>query len=282
MLTFFDERAFSDLSVYFDQMRIDYFRHRYGTPDDITGRTVDEVLDILGKNRVHFYGLPWIRPHIRDLLVWAQRETSFSAMFLKLREFMPREAFPSTIKEEQIQIRNHIREIWTASLVLLRHNSSRNEDLDMASFDQRYGPIVQKVLEERYVAPLREDEKEYLLIYTNYLRCALSFVPMRKCKTLLVYVCSALEGSNQFYSLGSGQTVLTQLRATFYEAETGRFPHQKNVKRKTIEKEVEKKEEREEEKENEKENEPEEMEFVRSKGSYLGKKKRELFLTKTV
>jgi hypothetical protein len=48
------------------------------------------------------------------------------------------------------------------------------------------------------------------------------------------------------------------------------------------EKEEGKKEEREEERENEKENEAEEMEFVRSKGSYLGKKKRELFFTKAV
>ena len=92
--------------------------------------------------------------------------------------------------------------------------------------------LLQEYSEYELFAPNNIDPEEghYLLIFRNFMKKALQFVPAKKNKATLVYVCALLEGSKRKYKKGGTQNVATTRREMVYEHETG-FRKKSRVKK---------------------------------------------------
>ena len=78
--------------------------------------------------------------------------------------------------------------------------------------------------------PISSDpaEMEYLLTYRNMMAVALTVIPAKCNKKLLLTVCAMLEGSGRHYATGGTQSRATSIRVWIYEQESQCWPRKRS------------------------------------------------------
>ena len=78
------------------------------------------------------------------------------------------------------------------------------------------------------VEALDIDELQYLLFYRNMMTVAITVIPARGNKKLLMKLCALLEGSGRIYPTGGTQSKATCRRVAIYEQESHCLPTKRN------------------------------------------------------
>lgn len=140
---------------------------------------------------------------------------------------------PRTYEDDK-DAKEHIRTVMLSCYILLV--SEYNESIKTTfwrSYDellQHYGDETLITTEVATDSAEKEKEKEYLLRFRNFMMTALTFMPGKRNKGLLINACRRLEGSGVLYTPGSGQTNSTKRRVAIFERESKQTPSKRNKK----------------------------------------------------